>query len=52
VVRLGWATMEERQGMRERMIQAAAQATGCRPNPASAEGDDGELKLRVSCPKG
>ena len=52
VVRLGWAGVEERQGMRERMIQAAAQATGCKPNPASAEGDDGELKLRISCPKG
>jgi hypothetical protein len=52
VVRLGWATAQERQGMRERMIEAAAQATGCKPNPASAEGDDGELKVRISCPKG
>ena len=52
VVRLGWATMAEREGMREQMIQAAAQATGCKPNAASAEGDDGELKLRISCPRG
>ena len=52
VVRLGWATMEERQGMRERMILAAEQATGCTANQASAEGDDGELKVRIRCPKG
>ena len=52
VVRLGWASKEEREAMRERMIEAAAQATGCKPNPASAEGDDGELKVRISCPKG
>lgn len=52
VVRLGWASRDERQGMRERMILAAEQATGCTANAASAEGDDGELKVRIHCPKG
>lgn len=52
VVRLGWASKAERQGMRERMILAAEQATGCVANAASAEGDDGELKVRIRCPKG
>jgi len=52
VVRLGWAGAEERQGMRERMIRAAEQATGCTANEGSAEGDDGELKVRLRCPKG
>ena len=52
VVRLGWASATERRGMRERMILAAEQATGCTANEASAEGDDGELKVRIRCPKG
>lgn len=51
VVRLGWATQAERSGMRAAMIAAAEKATGCRVKPNSAEGDDGEIKVRLTCPQ-
>ena len=51
VVRLGWANPGERRGMRERMILAAEQATGCQANPASFEGDDGEARMTLRCPE-
>ncbi len=51
VVRLGWAGPQERRGMRERMILAAEQATGCTVNPTSFEGDDGEARMSLRCPK-
>ena len=51
VVRLGWAGPQQRQGMRERMITAAEQATGCTVNPNSVEGDDGEARMGLRCPK-
>ena len=51
VVRLGWASMSERRGMAARMVEAAEQATGCIVNPASFEGDDGEARMSIRCPK-
>ena len=51
VVRLGWAGPAERRGMAARMIRAAEQATGCTVNPASFEGDDGEARMTLRCPK-
>lgn len=51
VVRLGWAGPQERQGMRERMVRAAEQATGCRVNQDSFQGDDGEARMSLRCPK-
>lgn len=51
VVRLGWACPQDRQGMRERMVRAAEQATGCRVNQDSFQGDDGEARMSLRCPK-
>lgn len=51
VVRLGWAGPADRRGMRERMMQAAEQATGCTVNPNSFDGDDGEARMSLRCPK-
>ena len=50
IVRLGWADKSERAGMQDQMIRAAEQVTGCTVQPASIEGDSGEIRVRLRCP--
>jgi len=51
VVRLGYAGRAERQGMLAVMIDVMAEATGCTPVVSSIEGDTGEIRGRIRCPK-
>jgi len=49
VIRLGWASPGEHQGIRATMIDLASSVTGCRVNPASLTGDSGEMHGRITC---
>ena len=50
VVRLGWASKSERDGMTDLMVRAAEQATGCQVKPTSVDGDSGQIRVRLNCP--
>jgi hypothetical protein len=49
VIRLGWASPGEHQGIRATMIGLIPQVTGCRLNERSLTGDSGEMRARISC---
>ena len=50
VIRLGWASPGEHQGIRATMIGLIPQVTGCRLNERSLTGDSGEMRGRITCP--
>lgn len=50
-IRLGYATRAERQGMLATLVAVMEQATGCTPVPGTIEGDTGEIRARLRCPK-
>ena len=52
VIRLGWASPGEHQGIRATMIDLIPQVTGCRLNERSLTGDSGEMRGAISCPRG
>ena len=52
VIRLGWASPGEHQGIRATMIGLIPEVTGCRVNERSLTGDSGEMRGAVNCPKG
>ena len=52
VIRLGWASNGEHQGIRATMLDLAATVTGCKLNAASMTGDSGEMRGRITCPSG
>lgn len=49
VIRLGYATKGEHQAIRATMIALIPQATGCRLNEASLQGDSGEMRGSIRC---
>lgn len=49
VVRHGWASPGEHQGIRDTMIALIGQVTGCRLNEASLQGDSGEMRGTIRC---
>ncbi|MGL4310466.1 MAG: hypothetical protein ACRCSU_08255 [Paracoccaceae bacterium] len=51
-IRLGYATLPERQGMVAMLVSVMAEATGCTPIPGTVEGDTSEIRARLRCPKG
>lgn len=52
VIRLGYARRGEHQKIRATMLDLVPQLTGCRWREASVQGDSGEIRGLVTCPKG
>lgn len=52
VIRLGYATRGEHQGIRATMIELVPEVTGCKMVASTWQGDSGEMRGRVRCPKG
>lgn len=51
VIRLGWASNGEHQGIRATMIDLT-KVTGCRLIESSLTGDSGEMHGQITCPSG
>lgn len=51
VIRLGWASSGEHQAIRATMIALVQEVTGCRLVASTFQGDSGEMRGRVSCPR-
>lgn len=52
VIRLGYARRGEHQTIRATMIDLIPQVTGCKLRESSVQGDSGEMRGLVTCPKG
>ena len=52
IIRLGYARRDEHQAIRAQMIALIPEITGCRLNEASLQGDSGEMRGSIRCPKG
>lgn len=52
VIRLGWADPGEHREIRATMIELVPWLTGCDVVPSTVQGDSGEMRARVTCPKG
>jgi hypothetical protein len=52
VIRHGWASPRERQAIPDQMLLAVAQTTGCTPIAQSFQGNSGERRGRITCPRG
>ncbi len=51
VIRLGYAEHGDHQGVRATMIDLIPQVTGCRLLRSSVQGDSGEIRGSIACPK-
>lgn len=51
VIRLGYATRGQHQAIRATMITLVQEVTGCRLVETTLQGDSGEMRGRVSCPR-
>lgn len=51
IIRLGWATRGQHQAIRATMIELIQEVTGCRLVESTLQGDSGEMRGRVSCPR-
>lgn len=51
VIRLGHARRGEHQAIRATMITLIPEVTGCRLRETSLQGDSGEMRGRLSCPR-
>jgi len=51
IIRLGYARRGEHQGIRATMIDLVQEVTGCRLVQATLQGDSGEMRGRVVCPR-
>jgi|LFIK01.1.fsa_nt_gi hypothetical protein len=49
IIRHGMARRADQPQLREIMVQAAQQTTGCQLRPGSIEGDTGVLRARLDC---
>ena len=49
VIRLGYASPQERPAIPDQMLRAVALATGCTPVASSFQGDSGERRGRITC---
>lgn len=52
VIRLGWADPGEHARIRATMVDLVPWLTGCNVVPSTVKGDSGEMRARVTCPKG
>ena len=51
VIRLGYATRGEHQGIRATMIELIPAVTGCKLSEKSLQGDSGEMRGSIRCKK-
>lgn len=51
VIRLGWAARGQHQAIRATMIDVVQEVTGCRLVASTLQGDSGEMRGRVACPR-
>jgi hypothetical protein len=51
IIRLGWAARGEHQAIRATMIELIQEVTGCRLVASTLQGDSGEMRGRVACPR-
>ena len=51
VIRLGYASRGEHQAIRAQMITLVSEVTGCRLVESTLQGDSGEMRGSISCPK-
>ena len=51
VIRLGYATRREHQDIRATMIELIPRVTGCKLRESTLQGDSGEMRGSLSCPK-
>lgn len=51
IIRLGWAARGQHQAIRATMIDLIQEMTGCRLVASTLQGDSGEMRGRVNCPK-
>lgn len=51
VIRLGYATRGEHQEIRATMIELIPRVTGCKLREATLQGDSGEMRGSLDCPK-
>jgi hypothetical protein len=49
VIRIGYARRGEHQAIRAQMITLIPEVTGCTLNPASVQGDSGEMRASIRC---
>lgn len=52
VIRRGWAAPGEHARIRATMVEVVPWLTGCDVVPSSIAGDSGEMRARITCPKG
>lgn len=52
VIRLGYARRGEHEAIRATMIALIPDVTGCKLVESSLQGDSGEMRGRLRCPKG
>lgn len=51
VIRHGFAARGEHAAIREDMIALIPKVTGCRLNQRNLQGDSGEMRASIACPK-
>ncbi|MDZ4086315.1 MAG: hypothetical protein U1E69_05860 [Tabrizicola sp.] len=51
VIRLGYATRGQHQEIRATMIELIPRVTGCKLREATLQGDSGEMRGSLDCPK-
>lgn len=51
VIRLGYARRGEHQEIRATMIELVPELTGCKLRESALQGDSGEMRGLVSCPR-
>ncbi len=51
IIRLGYAKRGEHQAIRAEMIDMIPQVTGCTLVASTLQGDSGEMRGRIRCPK-
>ena len=51
VIRLGYATRGQHQEIRATMIELIPRVTGCRLRESTLQGDSGEMRGSLDCPK-
>jgi hypothetical protein len=51
VIRQGWASPGEHRAIRQAMIELIPQVTGCKLSQSSLQGDSGEMRGSIRCPK-
>jgi hypothetical protein len=52
VIRFGYARRAEQAAVREQMVALIPEVTGCIADPRSLQGDSGEMRARLRCPRG